>query len=149
MESTVIFWVVAIILFLVVEAATAGLTCIWFALGSVAALLTAWLRGPIWLQIVWFLVVSVSALLLTRPLARKFINGRKTPTNADRAIGRIGIVTETIDNIAATGQVKLGAMPWTARSTDGTPIETGTLVRVDRVEGVKAFVSPVRETANI
>ena len=54
-----------------------------------------------------------------------------------------------ISNIAATGQVKLGAMPWTARSTDGTPIETGTLVRVDRVEGVKAFVSPVRETANI
>ena len=62
MERTVIFWVVAIILFLVVEAATAGLTCIWFALGGVAALLTAWLSGPIWLQIIWFLTVSIAAL---------------------------------------------------------------------------------------
>lgn len=145
MESTVIFWVAAIILFLVVEAATAGLTCIWFALGSVAALLTAWLRGPIWLQIVWFLVVSVSALLLTRPLARKFINGRKTPTNADRAIGRIGIVTETIDNIAASGAVKLDGQVWTARSADGEIIAMGERVEALEIRGVKLIVKTVKE----
>ena len=145
MESTVILWVGAIILFLVVEAATAGLTCIWFALGSVAALLTAWLRGPIWLQIVWFLVVSVSALLLTRPLARKFINGRKTPTNADRAIGRIGIVTETIDNIAASGAVKLDGQVWTARSADGEIIAMGERVEALEIRGVKLIVKTVKE----
>ena len=143
MESTVILWVGAIILFMVVEAATAGLTCIWFALGSVAALLTAWLRGPIWLQIVWFLVVSVSALLLTRPLARKFINGRKTPTNADRAIGRIGIVTETIDNIAASGAVKLDGQVWTARSADGEIIAMGERVEALEIRGVKLIVKKV------
>lgn len=145
MESTVILWVGAIILFLVVEAATAGLTCIWFALGSVAALLTAWLRGPIWLQIVWFLVVSVSALLLTRPLAKKFINGRKTPTNADRAIGRIGIVTETIDNIAASGAVKLDGQVWTARSADGEIIAMGERVEALEIRGVKLIVKTVKE----
>ena len=145
MESTVILWVGAIILFLVVEAATAGLTCIWFALGSVAALLTAWLRGPIWLQIVWFLAVSVSALLLTRPLARKFINGRKTPTNADRAIGRIGIVTETIDNIAASGAVKLDGQVWTARSADGEIIAMGERVEALEIRGVKLIVKTVKE----
>ena len=145
MESTVIFWVAAIILFLVVEAATAGLTCIWFALGSVAALLTAWLRGPIWLQLVWFLVVSVSALLLTRPLAKKFINGRKTPTNADRAIGRIGIVTETIDNIAASGAVKLDGQVWTARSADGEVIAMGERVEALEIQGVKLIVKTVKE----
>ena len=145
MESTVIFWVVAIILFLVVEAATAGLTCIWFALGGAAALLTAWLRGPIWLQIVWFLVVSVSALLLTRPLAKKFINGRKTPTNADRAIGRIGIVTETIDNIAASGAVKLDGQVWTARSADGEIIAMGERVEALEIRGVKLIVKTVKE----
>ena len=145
MESTVILWVGAIILFLVVEAATAGLTCIWFALGSVAALLTAWLRGPIWLQIVWFLVVSVSALLLTRPLARKFINGRKTPTNADRAIDRIGIVTETIDNIAASGAVKLDGQVWTARSADGEIIAMGERVEALEIRGVKLIVKTVKE----
>ena len=143
MESTVILWVGAIILFLVVEAATAGLTCIWFALGSVAALLTAWLRGPLWLQLVWFLVVSVAALLLTRPLAKKFINDRKIPTNADRAIGRIGIVTETIDNIAASGAVKLDGQEWTARSADDDVIAMGERVEALEIRGVKLIVKKI------
>ena len=143
MDSTVIFWTAAIILFLVVEAATAGLTCIWFALGGVAALLTAWFRGPIWLQVVWFIAVSVAALLLTRPLAKKFINAKKEPTNADRAIGRIGIVTETVDNIAATGAVKLDGQVWTARSTDGEVIAMGERVEALEIRGVKLIVKKV------
>lgn len=143
MDSTVIFWTAAIILFLVVEAATAGLTCIWFALGGVAALLTAWFRGPIWLQVVWFIAVSVAALLLTRPLAKKFINAKKEPTNADRAIGRIGIVTETIDNVAATGAVKLDGQVWTARSPDGEVIAMGERVEALEIRGVKLIVKKV------
>ncbi|MBE6970464.1 MAG: NfeD family protein [Ruminococcaceae bacterium] len=143
LESTVIFWTAAIILFLVVEAATAGLTCIWFALGSAAALLTAWLRGPIWLQIVWFLVVSVAALLLTRPLAKKFINARKEPTNADRVLGRIGIVTETVDNVAATGAVKVDGQVWTARSADDDVIAMGERVEALEIRGVKLIVKKV------
>lgn len=143
MDSTVIFWTAAIILFLLVEAATAGLTCIWFALGGVAALLTAWFRGPIWLQVVWFIAVSVAALLLTRPLAKKFINARKEPTNADRAIGRIGIVTETIDNVAATGAVKLDGQVWTARSPDGEVIAMGERVEALEIRGVKLIVKKV------
>ena len=143
MENTVIFWTAAIILFLVVEAATAGLTCIWFALGSAAALLTAWLRGPIWLQIIWFLVVSIAALLLTRPLAKKFINARKEPTNADRVLGRIGIVTETVDNIAATGAVKVEGQVWTARSADGEIIAMGEQVVALEIRGVKLIVKTI------
>jgi membrane protein implicated in regulation of membrane protease activity len=54
-----------------------------------------------------------------------------------------------IDNLAATGQVKLGSMEWTARSTDGNPIKAGTLVKVDRIEGVKAFVTIVKTNATI
>jgi len=143
LDSTVIFWTAAIILFLVVEAATAGLTCIWFALGGVTALLTAWFRGPIWLQIVWFIAVSVAALVLTRPLAKKFINARKEPTNADRAIGRIGIVTETVDNIAATGAVKLDGQVWTARSADDGVIAMGERVEALEIRGVKLIVKKV------
>ena len=143
MENTVIFWTAAIILFLVVEAATAGLTCIWFALGSAAALLTAWLRGPIWLQIVWFLTVSVATLLLTRPLAKKFINAEKEATNADRCLGRTGIVTETIDNIAASGTVKLDGQVWTARSADGEVIAMGEQVTALEIQGVKLIVKKI------
>ena len=140
MESTVIFWVAAIIFFMVVEAATAGLASIWFALGGVAALLTAWLQGPIWLQIVWFLVVSAVTLILTRPLAKKYVNAEKEPTNADRAIGRVGIVTETVDNIAASGTVKLDGQVWTARSADGEVIAMGERVEALEIQGVKLIV---------
>jgi len=143
LDSTIIFWVAAIILFLVVEAATAGLACIWFALGGVAALLTAWLQGPIWLQIVWFLTVSVATLLLTRPLAKKFINAEKEATNADRCLGRTGIVTETIDNIAASGTVKLDGQVWTARSADGEVIAMGEQVTALEIQGVKLIVKKI------
>jgi len=143
LEGTIIFWVAAIIFFMVVEAATAGLASIWFALGGVAALLTAWLNGPIWLQVVWFLVVSAVTLILTRPLAKRFINAGKEPTNADRAIGRIGIVTETIDNIAASGAVKLDGQVWTARSADGDVIAMGERVEAVEIRGVKLIVKKV------
>lgn len=144
----VFFWLAMVILFLVVEGATVTLVSIWFAVGSLAAMITALLGGAVWLQIVLFLAVAAGLLALLRPLVRKYIKPGITATNVDALVGSQGYVTETVDNIAATGQVKLGAMPWTARSTDGCLIQAGTLIRVDRIEGVKAFVTPVRETVN-
>ena len=146
---TALIWFALAVVFLLIEGNTVMLVSVWFAAGSLVAMLAALLGAPFWLQLILFLGISAGLLALLRPLVRKYIKPKVTATNVDSLIGSQGYVTETVDNLAATGQVKLGAMPWTARSTDGTPIETGTLVRVDRVEGVKAFVSPVRETANI
>lgn len=145
----VFFWLAMVILFLVMEGSTVALVSIWFAAGSLTAMITALLGGPLWLQVILFLGISAGLLALLRPLVRKYIRPRITATNVDSLIGSRGYVTETVDNLAASGQVKLGAMPWTARSTDGSPIEAGTLVQVDRIEGVKAYVSPVPETANV
>ena len=145
----VFFWLAMVILFLVMEGSTITLVSIWFAAGSLVAMITALLGGPLWLQVILFLGISAGLLALLRPLVRKYIKPKITATNVDSLIGSRGYVTETVDNLAASGQVKLGAMPWTARSTDGSPIETGTLVQVDRIEGVKAYVSPVHETANV
>ena len=146
---TVFFWLAMVILFLVMEGSTVALVSIWFAAGSLVAMITALLGGPLWLQVILFLGISAGLLALLRPLVRKYIRPKITATNVDSLIGSRGYVTETVDNLAASGQVKLGAMPWTARSTDGSPIEAGTLVQVDRIEGVKAYVSPVHETANV
>ena len=146
---TALIWFALAVVFLLIEGNTVMLVSVWFAAGGLVAMLAALLGAPFWLQLILFLGISAGLLALLRPLVRKYIKPKVTATNVDSLIGSQGYVTETVDNLAATGQVKLGAMPWTARSTDGTPIETGTLVRVDRVEGVKAFVSPVRETANI
>ena len=67
----------------------------------------------------------------------------------DAVVGSRGYVTADIDNVSATGTVKLGAMEWTARSTAGCAIPKGTLVQVDKIEGVKAFVTPVEVPAEV
>ena len=86
---------------------------------------------------------------MTRPLAKKFLNSKVTATNVDSVVGSIGRVTADIDNVEARGQVKLGGMEWTARSTSGDPISMGTEVRVDRVEGVKVYVAPVEAAVTV
>ena len=140
MAMDVVIWIAAVGVFLIVEALSAGLTSIWFAIGAAAALLTAVFHGPIWLQIVWFLVVSAAALVVTRPLARKFVNGRQQPTNADRLIGHVGTVTEEIDNIAATGTVHIDGQDWTARSFSGAVLPLGSRVVAREIQGVKLIV---------
>lgn len=140
-------WLVVMVLFLVVEAATVGLVCIWFAVGALAALIAALLGAEIWLQIVLFLVVSAVALYFTRPLAKKYINAKVEPTNADMVIGKECRVTEAIDNIAGTGAVYVDGKTWTARSESDEVIPEGTLVTAKRIEGVKLIVAaPEKET---
>ena len=135
-----IVWVVLMVVFLVVEAATAGLTCIWFAIGSLAALIAALFDAQLWLQIVWFLVISFVTLYFTRPLVKKYVNSRSQPTNADMVIGKEALVTEDIDNVEATGAVSVGGKVWTARSAHDVVIQPGREVKVLRIEGVKVFV---------
>lgn len=144
-----LIWLVLLVVFVAAEAATVTMISLWFAAGSLAALIAALLGGPLWLQVGLFLVVSTALLLSLRPLVRRYVNPKKTATNADAVIGSKGYVTGDIDNEAAVGQVKLGGMVWTARSSSGRPIPQGTLVQVDRIEGVKVYVSPASVPAHI
>ena len=145
-----IVWIVLMVVFLVVEAACPiHLVSIWVVVGALAAAVASVLGGQLWLQIPLVLVISAGLLAAFWPFAKKFLNGRHTATNIDSVIGLEGYVTEVIDNLNAVGQVKLGGMFWTARSTDGSTIAKGTLVRVDRIEGVKAIVSEVKKEATV
>ena len=144
MELSVILWFVLLLVFLVVEAACPiHLVSIWFAAGSLAALIASFFGGSVWLQVVLFLVVSCTLLALLWPFIKKFLRTKLEKTNIDAIVDQEGLVTVAIDNINAAGQVKLGAMEWTARSTSGKVIPAGTLVKVDRIEGVKVYVSVV------
>lgn len=147
MNWAAILWLVLMVAFLAAEASTVTLISLWFAAGALAAMVVSLLGGAVWLQTAVFLAVSVVLLLALRPLVRKFITPKVTKTNVDSVVGSTGLVTAPIDNVSATGQVKLGAMYWTARSTTGDPIDAGVKVTVDRIEGVKVFVTPVRENA--
>ena len=138
-------WMGLLLVFGVGEAVTVGLTSIWFAAGSLAALICALFGGGLWLQISLFFVVSILSIAAFRPIAKKFINGKVEPTNADRIIGREVLVTERISNLQAQGAVSIGGMTWSARSAGENDIPKGTLVRVLRIEGVKAYVEEVKE----
>lgn len=144
MNWAAIMWLALLVIFLLTEAVTVNLVSIWFAAGALAAMLVSLLGGQIWLQVVLFFLVSGVLLALLRPLVQKYVNPKIIRTNVYSVVGTTGLVTEDIENISAKGQVKLGAMYWTARSTSGIPIPKDTMVRADRIEGVKVFVSPVR-----
>lgn len=143
------FWLIAMVLFGVLEAVTVGLTSIWFAVGALAALIAASLGAGTLVQVILFLAVSFVTLLLVRPLAQRYINDRKEPTNADRVIGQEGVVTEAIDNLSARGQVNVSGALWSARSQGDAPIPKGAVVRVLRIEGVKLYVVPAGSPASV
>ena len=136
-----IMWFVAMAALMVLEFSTVSLTCIWFALGALAALIASLCGAPLWLQVVWFLIVSVLALAATRPLVKKYINGKTIPTNADMLIGQTCVVMEPISNLSETGAVKIGGKVWTARSEDGTVFAPGEKAVAVRIEGVKLIVT--------
>ena len=138
-----ILWLALLVLFIVAEASTVTMVSIWFAAGSLAALVVALLGGKFWLQIVLFLAVSAVFLALLRPIARKHFTPRITRTNVDAMEGKVCVVVSDIDNLASSGQVKIGDVEWTARSESGEKIPAGTQVKIQQVEGVKVYVTPV------
>ena len=149
MELFTILWLALLIAFLVVEASTVTLISLWFAAGALAALIASLLHAPLWLQAVVFFAVSAALLACLRPVIRKHFTPKLSKTNLDAVIGSEGYVTVDIDNLAATGTVKLGAMEWTARSVDGSSIKAGTRVKVEKIEGVKVFVTAIPAEASV
>ena len=139
--SMSVIWLIAMVILLVVEAMVPGLISIWFAIGALAALISALFHAPVWLQLVWFFAISILTLVLTRPFVKKYVNSRVTPTNADVVIGKDAVVTERIDNLHAQGAVMLDGKVWTARTEkEQVTVEAGETVRVLRIEGVKLIV---------
>ena len=146
MDIFIWLWLGAIVLFGVAEVVTEGMISIWFVAGSLAGLVTC-MSGcalgrlsPEATQVLVFAVVSAAALVLTRPLVRRFMTRPHVPTNLDRVLGMVGKVTEAVDNERASGAVYVDGKTWTARSADGSAIPAGTQVKVQKIEGVKLLV---------
>ncbi len=142
-------WAAALVLataaFLFIEDATVAWISIWLAAGSLAAFVLSLLSLPLILQILIFILTVGIFLFLLKPSIRKRFPIRVQPTNADMILGKYAPVTIAIDNIAGCGQIKFNGMEWTARSTDGQPIEAGAVVCVHHIEGATAYVFPIAE----
>ena len=138
-------WLGAVVVFAVAEAATAALVSLWFIGGALAGLIAALCGAPLWLQFALFVAISAVLLAALRPLARSRFNRGITPTNAERCVGQIALVTEAIDNVRARGAVRLSGVEWSARSADGSAIPLDTPVRVLRVDSSKLIVERTQE----
>lgn len=143
MEASTMYmiWAVAIVGFGFLEGMTFQLVSIWFMIGSVAGLVAALFSAPFYLQILIAVAVSVLALLLTRPIAMKYLKPGIQSTNADRCIGAQAIVLEEINNLKSTGCVKIDGKEWTARTLNGEIVPKDKIVKVEKIEGVKLIVS--------
>ena len=141
MDEMMIFWLVLLIVFIVIEVPTMGLTTIWFAGGSLVAVLASLVGAPVWLQIILFFVVSLLLLFFTRPVAVRYFNKDRIKTNVESMVGRQAIVTSEIDNIHGIGQVTVGGQEWSARSWDNkVRFGPGSVVSVVAINGVKLIV---------
>lgn len=143
MSDLIVFWLIVLILSIVVEVISLGLTSIWFAGGALVAILAAALKAPLFVQIILFLAVSLLLLFFTRPIAVKYFNKDRVRTNVESLVGRQAIVISEIDNLQGIGQVTVGGQEWSARceETEGK-LPVGTVVDVVAISGVKLIVKP-------
>lgn len=138
MEITI--WLIILAVMLIFEIISLGLTTIWFCVGAIGAVVAAALGFGIFIQILVFVVLSIVAMILFRPIAVRFFNKDKEKTNVDEVIGKVAVVTKEIDNEMSLGEVQLNGLAWTARSEDGRVIPEGERVTVVSVKGVKLIV---------
>ena len=140
MTGMVWTWLAVMALAVFAEMSTMALVSVWCAVGALAAVFAAYFGAPLAAQLLLFIGVSIVTAAVVRPLAKKYADPYKVPTNADRLVGRQAKVTEAIDNAAATGAVYADGKTWTARSADGAVIPKGETVEVAAMEGIKLIV---------
>lgn len=141
-----VVWLVILVVCLVIEILTLGLTTIWFAIGALTATISALLSFPLWAQNTVFVAVSLVFLFFTRPIAVKYFNKDRIRTNAEGLIGKMGIVISEIDNLQGIGQITIGGQEWSARSTNDTVrLSVGTVVEITAIQGVKLIVKERKE----
>lgn len=136
----IILWIIVIVILTIIEAITVNLTTIWFVGGGIAALGTSFLTDNFAVQFGVFVIVGVLLLTTTRPAAVRFLKKKSVATNADRVINMQGIVTEEITP-TRTGEIQVDGKSWTAFAEE--KIETGKIVRVLAIEGVKLKVEEI------
>jgi membrane protein implicated in regulation of membrane protease activity len=146
MDNTTIYWLAAMIILILIEIPTVGLTTIWFAIGALVAVIASAVGLSFVVQVVVFVLVSLGMLIFTRPWAMKYINANKTKTNYEGIIGKVVRITQDVDNISETGCAVVNGQEWTVRANDDMiKISSGSLAKVVDIKGVKLIVAEFKE----
>lgn len=139
-QMSYIGWLIIFVVFAALELVSVGMTCIWFAVGALAACVTSLFTSNWIIQAIVFIIVTVLFLLFLRPIAVKYINNNVEKTNVESLIGKTAKVIEEIDNINGKGSVVINGNQWTARSENDETILKDELVEIVSIEGVKVIV---------
>lgn len=140
--SASVYWLIIFIVLLVFEIVTMGLTTIWFAGGALIAAVVGLFEVGLPIQIIVFLLSSVALLMLTRPLAMKYVNQRVEKTNTERLIGMDTVVIEKVDALYGTGKVRINGIEWSAMAPSREEVFlVDDIVTVTGIQGVKVIVT--------
>lgn len=135
-----IVWILAVVIFMILEACTYQMLSIWFVIGSVGGMAAYLFGAGFYTQMAVFVAVSVLLLVCFRPMSIKLLKKQNFKSNADSLIGKDVLITEDVNNMECTGKGKIGGMEWTVRSSSGKEIKSGTAARITKIEGVKLLV---------
>ena len=142
-------WLIASGIFFICEIITVGFLVFWLGVGALVAMLVSFFTSNIIVQMSVFVISSGLLIFATRPLVNKINRKDVVPTNVYSLIGKKAIVIEDIDWVTGKGQIKFEGEIWSAKSKEQVNIPTGSEVEIVSIEGVKAFVKPIKISSNI
>ncbi len=138
---TIFYWLILFVVLVVLEMCTMQLVALWFAGGSLVAMLVLLLGGGTELQLSIFLIVSFVLVILVKPVADSKLKGHLTKTNVESLVGRNAKVTKQISGSETSGAAIVNGLEWTAIAADGCSVyEEGTYVTIREIRGVKLVV---------
>jgi hypothetical protein len=142
-------WLIASGIFFICEIITVGFLVFWLGIGALIAMLVSFFTSNIIVQMSVFVISSGLLIFATRPLVNKISRKDVIPTNVYSLIGKKAIVTESIDCTTGKGQIKFEGEVWSAKSKEQINIPAGSEVEIVSIEGVKAFVKPLKINSNV
>jgi membrane protein implicated in regulation of membrane protease activity len=142
-------WLIASGIFFICEIITVGFLVFWLGVGALIAMLVSFFTSNIIIQMSVFVVSSGLLIFATRPLVNKISKKDVVPTNVYSLIGKKAVVTEDIDWVTGKGQIKFEGEIWSAKSKEQINIPAGSEVEIVSIEGVKAFVKPLKINSNV
>jgi len=149
MSEMIILWLVVLILAIILELISLGLTSIWFAGGAVVAIIAAFLHANFGIQCGLFVLTTLLLLYFTRPIAVRYFNKDRIKTNAESLVGRQAIVISEVDNLQGIGQATVGGQEWSARNVDDEQIlPVGTVAEIVAIDGVKLIIKEIPQPTN-
>ena len=138
-------WLIASGIFFIIEIFTVGFLIFWLGVAALIAMLVSFFIDNVIIQTAVFVISSGLHILATRPLVNKIVKKDTLPTNVYSLVGKKGIVIEDLDWVKGTGQIKIDGEIWSAKTKEQVNIPKGIEIEIESIEGVKAFVKPVKE----